>query len=315
MMKEKGFQFAEVTHEIKPVAGGPKLIHLTFNVERRAEGQDPDDRVRRATRTSATATLREPDEGEQGAVVRSRSSPAAAPTRKRSSKKTPSGSWTTTATAATSRRRSASPTLNVLEDSEDKQDALGRAADPGRRRARATASASSTSPATRSSRARCCGRSSRSRRATTTARKRSGRASRRRRRCTAPAATWSSPGYPDYKSSATSPTRQSRQAPAALAAVPDKPAGPADRRRHDADSGGQAVLRQPHHVCRQHDDARQRHPARDAAVRERRLQHRGAEVQHPPAEPARLLQGARGPAQGRHVRQDARRRQARSTSS
>ncbi len=33
MMKEKGFQFAEVTHEIKPVAGGPKLIHLTFNVE------------------------------------------------------------------------------------------------------------------------------------------------------------------------------------------------------------------------------------------------------------------------------------------
>ncbi len=33
MMKEKGHQFAEVSHEIKPVAGGPKLIHLTFNVE------------------------------------------------------------------------------------------------------------------------------------------------------------------------------------------------------------------------------------------------------------------------------------------
>jgi outer membrane protein insertion porin family len=33
MMKEKGFQFASVTHEIKEVAGGPKLIHLTFNLD------------------------------------------------------------------------------------------------------------------------------------------------------------------------------------------------------------------------------------------------------------------------------------------
>ena len=32
-------------------------------------------------------------------------------------------------------------------------------------------------------------------------------------------------------------------------------------------AGGQAVLRQPHHLHRQHDDARQRHPARDAAGR------------------------------------------------
>jgi len=32
MMKEKGFQFADVTHEIKEVPGGPKLIHLTFNL-------------------------------------------------------------------------------------------------------------------------------------------------------------------------------------------------------------------------------------------------------------------------------------------
>ena len=29
---EKGYQFAEVTPEIKEVAGGPKLVHLTFNV-------------------------------------------------------------------------------------------------------------------------------------------------------------------------------------------------------------------------------------------------------------------------------------------
>jgi outer membrane protein insertion porin family len=32
MMKEKGFQSAEVTHEIKPVEGGPKLVHVTFHM-------------------------------------------------------------------------------------------------------------------------------------------------------------------------------------------------------------------------------------------------------------------------------------------
>ena len=33
MMKEKGFQFANVTHEIKPIPGGPKLVHLTFHID------------------------------------------------------------------------------------------------------------------------------------------------------------------------------------------------------------------------------------------------------------------------------------------
>jgi outer membrane protein insertion porin family len=33
MLREKGFQAAEVTHEIKDVQGGPKLIHLTFHME------------------------------------------------------------------------------------------------------------------------------------------------------------------------------------------------------------------------------------------------------------------------------------------
>jgi outer membrane protein insertion porin family len=32
MLKDKGFQSAEVTHEIKEVAGGPKLVHITFNM-------------------------------------------------------------------------------------------------------------------------------------------------------------------------------------------------------------------------------------------------------------------------------------------
>ena len=33
MMKEKGFQFATVTPEIKEIPGGPKLVHLTFNMD------------------------------------------------------------------------------------------------------------------------------------------------------------------------------------------------------------------------------------------------------------------------------------------
>ena len=67
----------------------------------------------------------------------------------------------------------------------------------------------------------------------------------------------------------------------------------ADRGRDAPDPGGQAVLRQPHHVRRQHDDARPGHPARGEAPRERHLQHRSVEVQHQAAEPARLLQAAR----------------------
>jgi len=33
MMKEKGFQRATITHEIKEVAGGPKLVHVSFNID------------------------------------------------------------------------------------------------------------------------------------------------------------------------------------------------------------------------------------------------------------------------------------------
>jgi outer membrane protein insertion porin family len=32
MLKEKGFQFAEVSHQIQEMPGGPKLVHLTFNL-------------------------------------------------------------------------------------------------------------------------------------------------------------------------------------------------------------------------------------------------------------------------------------------
>ncbi len=33
MLREKGFQFATVTHEIKEIPGGPKLVHITFNMD------------------------------------------------------------------------------------------------------------------------------------------------------------------------------------------------------------------------------------------------------------------------------------------
>src|SRR3954464_7659800 len=33
MLREKGFQFAEVTPEIKEIPGGPKLVHVTFNMD------------------------------------------------------------------------------------------------------------------------------------------------------------------------------------------------------------------------------------------------------------------------------------------
>ncbi|MCC7273475.1 MAG: BamA/TamA family outer membrane protein [Alphaproteobacteria bacterium] len=33
MLKEKGFQFAQVTHAIREMPGGPKLVHLTFNLD------------------------------------------------------------------------------------------------------------------------------------------------------------------------------------------------------------------------------------------------------------------------------------------
>src|SRR2546428_6093179 len=44
MMKEKGFQNAEVTHEIKEMPGGPKLVHLTFHID-----EGPKVKIRRIT--------------------------------------------------------------------------------------------------------------------------------------------------------------------------------------------------------------------------------------------------------------------------
>ncbi|HUR34206.1 MAG TPA: outer membrane protein assembly factor BamA [Vicinamibacterales bacterium] len=50
MMKEKGFQSAEITHDIKAIEGGPKLVHVTFNM---SEG--PKVKIRRVEFTGNTA--------------------------------------------------------------------------------------------------------------------------------------------------------------------------------------------------------------------------------------------------------------------
>ena len=118
---------------------------------------------------------------------------------------------------------------------------------------------------------------------------------------------------PRFRSSATcrkdaQPPQHGRRrsAPPPTAAARRRKRRPGHRRRDDAHAGGRAVLRQPHHLRRQHDHARQRDPPRDAAGRERRLQHRGAQAQRQAPQSARLLQGARGRRE-RQGRQDAER--------
>ncbi|MGC4080702.1 MAG: POTRA domain-containing protein [Vicinamibacterales bacterium] len=49
MLKEKGYQSSEVTHKIKPVEGGPKLVHVTFTM---SEG--PKVKIRRVEFTGNT---------------------------------------------------------------------------------------------------------------------------------------------------------------------------------------------------------------------------------------------------------------------
>ncbi len=103
-------------------------------------------------------------------------------------------------------------------------------------------------------------------------------------------------GFPDYKFHGRSEPQRARRARGAEGARRARHPGRrrATRGRNDAVPGRAAVLRQPHHLRRQHDDARQRHPPRDPARRRGRVQHRSAEVQRQAAESARIFQGARG---------------------
>ena len=196
-----------------------------------------------------------------------------------SSRKTPSGSSRPTATRATSSRRSASPSCKYLERLHRREDALGRAADPGRRGRALPRRQLRPSPATRSSRPTRCSRSSRLKEGDYYSQKKIRKGFQKAQEVYGVGRLLGVHRLSRPSSRDDPRPRPSRRRRPALGRRPRQPSPrlDADRRRHDADPGGQAVLRQPHHLRRQHDDPRQRDPARDAALREQRLQHRGAE--------------------------------------
>ena len=70
---EKGYEFADVKPEIKEVAGGPKLVHLTFHIDEGPKVKIRDDRLRRQQGDQRRQARRQ-DEGEQGARAGCRSS-------------------------------------------------------------------------------------------------------------------------------------------------------------------------------------------------------------------------------------------------
>ena len=306
MMKEKGFQFAEITHEIKPVAGGPKLIHLTFNVEEGPEGQDQDDRLRGQQRRCGRRPA-EADEREQGTVGvlvhhRARHLPG----------------------NEVRRRRREDPGLLPQPGLHH---GAGRRAHAQLRRAirpegtRATSSCKI--PVIEGTRYRV----GKFEFAGNTVVKSEllrplfkikagdyysqdrgpkglpeGAGDVRRA-----AGTRSSPAF-RTTSSATSPTRPIRRRRPRWPPFQTKPAGPpvADVTMQITE-GKQFFVNRITFVGNT--------TTRDNVIRRELrlyenddLRHRGAEVQHPPAQPARVLQGARRPAQGRRVREDARRR-------
>ena len=155
MMKEKGFQFAEVTHEIKEMPGGPKLVHLTFTMD-----EGPKVKIREiefvGNKAISDGALQAPDEGEQGSSGSCRSSPAAAPIRKTKFEEDAERVIEYYRDHGYIKAQVGEPELKFLERLRRQEDALDRAADSGHRRATATASATSTSPATRSSRPKRC---------------------------------------------------------------------------------------------------------------------------------------------------------------
>ena len=94
-------------------------MNVTFNITEGPEGQDPRRSTSSATRRSATASSRKQDEGEQGPRLVRRSSPAAAPTRKTSSTRTPSKVIEYYRDHGYIAAQVGQPELKILEDSKD----------------------------------------------------------------------------------------------------------------------------------------------------------------------------------------------------
>ena len=133
MLKEKGFQSAEVTPEIVPMPGGPKLVHLTFHLD-----EGPKVKIKKIEFIGNKAFSDEPaeeaDEGEHGKPGCSRSSTAAACIRKPSSTRTPSKITEFYRENGYIQANVGVPELKCHQRLRGQEDALDRAAHPGHRR-------------------------------------------------------------------------------------------------------------------------------------------------------------------------------------
>ena len=299
MMSEKGYQFAEVTHEIKELPTGPKLVHLTFNIK-----EGPKVKIRHIEFIGN----KQMSDGELTKQMKeNRPQHWLSFITGRGTYQEPKFEEDAGAHPGALRQRGLHQRAHRHARSEGdrgqqgRQDALHRAEDSGHGRRPLQGRRPSTSTATRSVKAEALRplfklqegeyfSMKKVRKGMDAARELYG--TRRLlgvHRLPGPEAA--QPARPDE---GRRPEGARRGAQAA-----------GDRRRDDAAAGGGAVLRQPHHVRRQHDDARHGGPPRDAPARERRLQHRGAQVQRQADQSAGLLQGDRGGARQPEDREDA----------
>ena len=158
MMSEKGYQFAEVTHEIKELPGGPKLVHLTFNIKEGPKVKISDIEFN-GNKAVERRRADQADEGEQAAALavlhhRARHLPGS-----RSSRKTPTRIQEHYRNKGYISARIGTPEVKMLEDSKDGKTRYIELKIPVTEGDRYRVG-SSASTATRSSRPRPCGRCS-----------------------------------------------------------------------------------------------------------------------------------------------------------
>ena len=156
------------------------------------------------------------------------------------------------------------PEVRVLGDSKDEQDALDRAAHSGRRKGNATRSRSFDVAGNTVVKSDALRPLFKLQQGEYYSQKEVRKGFQKAQEIYGAGGYMEFTGYPDYKFSDEPESGRARTRPRRSRRVgAERSRRAADRRRHAADSGRQAVLRQPDHLHRQHDDARQRHPARD----------------------------------------------------
>ncbi len=289
MLAEKGYLDGEVTHTIKPIAGGPKLVNLTFNIEEGPQVQIQDiDFV--GNEAIERRRAQAPDEEEQGADVHQ-----PLPQQRH----LPAGQ-------VRGRRREASVELYRDRGLHRRarrpargQDARGRRTTARRAscscasrspRAAATASASSPSTATRSSSPRACGRSSSSKKGEYYSEKNIRKGLEKAREVYGTGGYFEFTGFPDLKPrDMVDPSKPDQFLPEGA-----EPNGPpvvdvTMRMQEGKQYFVNRITFMGNTTTRDNVIRREMRP-----VRERRLQHRGAEVQRQAPQPARVLQEARG---------------------